>query len=211
MSPLLMNNIAAMRRPAARKRQNPTADEEAKSSCYWVDAEQSSLGVPARAVHGSMLKSGNKYRLPDRQNTTRVMTSALHIAPEVIPLNTTEFDTDERSVVIMKKRIYRGRAKIKLPWEITFSLFYDPVWIPFDMARDFFPQVFFTSGQLVGLLDYRVENKGPFGKYRLSRYELLPQAYEEPAPEPKILGFGPEDPVKPKSTKSTSKPKKKAA
>lgn len=210
---MLMHNIAGMKRTSGGRKDIPTPEEEAEGGLYWLDDEKTSLAVPSIAIHGCFLKQAPQYKLPQRKSLQRLITSALHVSPEMITLNKKWYDKiDERSAVVQKNRIFRCRARISLPWTLNFSLFFDPTYLPLNLMRGTMPNLITEAGQLIGLLDYRVEKKGPFGKFRLERYELLPQQYEEPLPDPLILGFDKEDAngSAPKKLKASTKRKKSA-
>jgi hypothetical protein len=194
---LLMHNIAGMKQNrGGAKKAIPTPQEEALASLYWLDPEHSSLSIPADNLHASFLRAAPKYKI-GKQTLTGIISSALHIGPEQISLNTKDYQIDIRSVVVQKNRIFRARAKV-FPWSATFSIFFDEDWLGLDVMEQTFPELIKTAGKLIGVLDYRPEKKGRFGTYRLVRYELLPAAKQVPVPEPEIVGFLNIDKTKPK-------------
>jgi hypothetical protein len=166
----------------------PTPEEEAESKCYWLDDEHSSLAVPATHIHGSLIKGCGRYKV-DRQSLWSIIVGACHIEPELISLNTDDYKRHTCTVIIQKNRIFRCRPKVVCPWEIEFEFHFDPEWLPLEVVRQTLPEVIKTSGSLIGIGDFRTEKKGPFGKYYLKRFELLPQREEIPLPEPEIIGF----------------------
>jgi hypothetical protein len=189
LSALLMNNPSSMiSTSGGKKRVIPTPAEEAASKCYWLDDDHSSLAVPATHVHGSIIKGASRYKL-DKQTLWSILVGACHIEPELITLNTTTYELDVRTVIVQRNRIFRCRPKVMCPWEIEFEFYFDPAWLPLDAVQKMLPDVIKTAGNLTGIGDYRTEKRGPFGKYYLKRFELLPQREEIPLPDPEIIGF----------------------
>lgn len=189
LSAYLMNNPASMiAGTGGKKRTIPTPEEEAASKCYWIDDKHSSLVVPSTHVHAALIKGASRYKV-DKQSLVSILVGACHVEPELIPINSVNYKIDNRTVIIQKNRIFRARPKVMCPWEIEFQLHFDPEWLPVEVVRQTLPEVIKTAGNLVGIGDYRTEKKGPFGKFYLKRFELLPQREETPLPEPEIIGF----------------------
>jgi hypothetical protein len=188
LTPLLMHNIAGMQQTSGgTKKSIPTPENEALAGCYWTDDEHSSLAIPARCLHASFLKTAPKYRIP-KSSLTSLVSSAMHVGPEMIPLQKKDYEVDVQSVVVQKARIFRARAKV-FPWSATFTLFFDEEWIGLDVMQITIPQLIKTAGKLVGVLDYRPDKKGQFGTFRLVRYELLPATKAVAVVEAEIIGF----------------------
>jgi hypothetical protein len=188
LSHLLMHNIAGMKRSQGGRRNVIPADEEyARDHAYWLDEQHSSLAIPARNIHASFLGASTKFKV-GRSSLKSLVSSAIHIGPELISLSKKDYLIDVQSVVIKKDRVFRARAKV-WPWSATFSIFFDDEWISIDVMQITMPELIKTAGKTVGLMDFRPQKNGSYGTYRLARYELLPAAKQEPAVEPEILGF----------------------
>jgi hypothetical protein len=201
-----MHNIAGMQKTSGgSKKAIPTPEVEAAAGLYWTDEEHSSLSIPARCLHASLIHTAPKYRVP-KSSLTALVTSAMHVGPEQIRLNTVDYTIDIQSVVVQKARIFRARGLI-YPWSATFSLFFDEGWIGLDVMQVTIPELIRTAGRLVGVLDYRPAKKGRYGQFRLVRYELLEAEESEPEPLPIIVGF----PALPEPVPTPKPSKKKAA
>jgi hypothetical protein len=188
-SAYLMNNPASMKSTSGgKKRTIPTPEEEAESKCYWLDDVHSSLAVPATQIHACLIRASARYKV-DKQTLWSILVGACHVEPELIPLHTVDYQIDSRTAIVQKNRIFRCRAKVMCPWEIEFELHFDPEWLPIEVVHKTLPEVIKTAGNLIGIGDYRVEKKGPFGKFYLRRFELLAQREEIEFPEPDIIGF----------------------
>lgn len=189
---LLMHNIAGMKQTTGgTKKSIPTAEAEAAAGLYWVDAKKTSLAIPARCMHACFLRAAPKYKI-GKNSLTGFVNSSMHIGPEQIPLNKKEYSINVQSVVVQKARVFRARGLV-FPWSATFTLYFDEEWVGLDVMQQTFPDVIKTAGKLVGVLDYRPDKKGPYGQFRLDRYELLPAREREVVIEPEIIGFADEE------------------
>jgi hypothetical protein len=187
-SPLLMHNIAGMKQQAGSAKRIPTPQEEAVQSLYWT-LDRKSLAIPAVALHAALMKAGAKYKMPNRSTVQSRICSAIHVEPEMIPLGITAYDIHICGVVVQRQRIFRARARVNTPWQCEASLWFDEDWFPVHLMRDTMPEVIRTAGMMVGLLDWRPEKKGQFGKFRLGRIELMPRSEQEIIADPEIIGF----------------------
>jgi hypothetical protein len=185
---LLMHNVASMKSSSGgSKKSIPTSEEEALAACYWLDSKRSALAIPGRNIHASFVNAGGKYKV-GKNTLTSLLTSSLHVAPELISLGKKTYSIDVRPVVVQKARILRARPLIH-PWTANFSIFFDEEWISLKVMQDTMPELIKTAGKLIGVLDYRPAKKGPFGMYRLVRYEMLPMSQIEEVDQPEIIGF----------------------
>jgi hypothetical protein len=188
LSPLLMHNIAGMKRSSGGKKNVVPGDEDyARDHAYWLDEQHSSLAVPARNIHASFLGASAKFKV-GRSSLKSLISSAIHVGPELISLNKKDYIIDVQSVNIQKNRVYRARAKV-WPWSALFSIFFDDEWISIEVMQITMPDLIQTAGKTVGTMDFRPQKNGSYGTYRLVRYELLPAGKQELTPEPEILGF----------------------
>ena len=83
------------------------------------------------------------------------------VSPEIISLGIKIFKVDSRPVVVpaTKGRILRHRPRID-NWEIAFTLEYDNILLNEPQVR----KIVDDMGSRVGLLDFRPEKKGMFGR-----------------------------------------------
>ncbi|KKL18452.1 hypothetical protein LCGC14_2475360 [marine sediment metagenome] len=177
-STLLMHNPAGMRVPSTGKgletKKIPLPEEEAKASLYQNLVDET-LYVPAVAVRNAML-SGAKGARIGKVGAATILAGAILLVEERFklvrdgePLKTYDV-IDTRRVVVQRQGIVRSRGAIILPW--TVECVYD-----FNdalMGLNYTPvqQALENAGQLVGLLDYRPEKKGWFGRFQCSDFVL---------------------------------------
>ena len=86
----------------------------------------------------------------------------------VLPLGTKKFEVDSRSVVIPATggRIMKHRARLD-EWKLTFELEVDTT----IFAVDFVRALMDDAGKKIGLGDFRPDRKGPFGKFKVTKWK----------------------------------------
>lgn len=166
LTPLLMNNPASMLEPAKTKSRLHKVDpkEEARKSAY--SDSKGNLYVPSSAIKATIL-NGSSFKKIGKFSAKSILAGSLIITPEEIPLNIKEYEIDLRTVVIQRQRVPKARAKIP-KWKISFTIMYNDKFIQNpEIIRDSLED----AGIRVGLLDYRPQNKGSFGTFKVVRFE----------------------------------------
>lgn len=173
LSPLLMNNPAAMLNLEAGKQKLgkksvPTAEEQMKASKYLLP--DGNLYVPAVAVRNCLLNA-TKGQLVNRRSALPFISGGILIRDEVFPLyrdgepiHGDAVTMDARRAVVQNQGITRVRAKVELPWELDCVFDYNEDIVDIEVVK----KVAERAGQIVGLLDYRVEKKGWFGRFEVT-------------------------------------------
>ena len=116
-----------------------------------------------RALIGSAAYSKGK----GRASLQKTAAACVLISPERIPLGTKTYEIDARPVVVpaTKGRIIRFRPRLDA-WSATFTLEWDDTLLTETQVR----RIVDDMGQRVGLLDFRPEKKGPFGRCVVTRW-----------------------------------------
>lgn len=119
------------------------------------------LYVPGVAVQRGLVAAAVFSKGKGRASLQKVVAACVFVSPERISLGRKEYAIDARPVVIpaTKGRIIRYRPRLD-EWEISFELEWDEELITPEQMR----QVVDDMGKRVGLLDFRPERKGPFGR-----------------------------------------------
>jgi hypothetical protein len=169
-SPLLMHNPLGMAKQNKGKSkikkgaQEFDPAEDAEAGTYRT--EKGDLYVPSIALR-SCLINGCKGMKIGKLGAKTIIAGAVEITdlPCVLyepktrkPISTYEIDT--RRAVIQKQGILRSRPKI-FPWALDWEIDYDPDFV----SPGTIVEILQRAGVLVGLLDYRPEKSGPFGKF----------------------------------------------
>jgi hypothetical protein len=175
LTPLLMHNVESMMSSqadegrASMKKYDPI--EEARKSAYTTEIKgKTVLCVPNRCVYGMILRSASYFKVKGR-NVQSTIAGAIDVTPENIPLTLgskfiTDYVIDKRSVVVQKARIIRCRPRID-KWELGFELVYNEDYIADDKLLK---KIIIDGGIKVGLLNFRPEKKGTFGKFEIKSW-----------------------------------------
>jgi len=169
--PLLMHNPAGQMKPPGPGRKTiPTAADEARSGRYLVKADE--LGIPHTALRACILSGAKGYRV-GKVALGPILSGCVSIEPEdaVAPLTRhgepmTDYAVDIRRAVVQKQGVLRARARVELPWQVEFEIRWDD-----DILGEGFPEtlrdIITKAGTTIGLIDFRPERKGWFGKFEL--------------------------------------------
>lgn len=165
ISPLLMHRFP-MEPVEALEKKEPR--EQAVISLYENNGKPYLPGVNLqRALVAAATFSKGK----GRASLQKSVAAGLFINEEILTLDgkTTEWIVDSRPVVVpaTKGRIVRHRPKFE-QWEVSFSISFDQTLLTATQVR----QVVDDTGSRVGVLDFRPEKKGPFGRFMVTRWEI---------------------------------------
>lgn len=135
-------------------------EKQAEYAAYRVPGTNE-LYVPGIAVQRALVKAAAFSKGKGRATLQKPVAACVLVTPERIGLGVTEYAIDARPVVIAatRGRIVRYRPRLD-QWEITFIIEYDDVLLKESEIR----RVVDDMGSRVGLLDFRPERNGPFGR-----------------------------------------------
>lgn len=170
ITPLLMHRIIPdeLDNTGARNTTKPDDRKEyARQHAYWKDGEiDGELCIPARCIRAAMMKASTAYRIKGRYLST-MLQGITEISPEEIGLGKKTYDVDERAVTIKSSKIIRARAKV-FPWKADFDLDYLDEYLK---DSKILYKVIKDAGFLKGLMDFRPQKKGNFGKFEITKWE----------------------------------------
>jgi len=163
-SALLMHAFPMVPIEAIEKK---SPEEQAELAAYR-DPETGGLYVPGIAIQRAIISGATYSKGKGRASLQKVVAACVLISPERIPLGTKEFAIDARPVVVpaTRGRIMRYRPR-RDEWQIMFEVEYDPNMLTEKQLR----QVIDDTGSRVGILDFRPERKGPFGRFSVIKWE----------------------------------------
>ena len=163
ISALLMHQFPLQPIKALEKK---SAEEQAEFAAYR-DPDTGGLYVPGLNVQRSLIASATYSKGKGRASLQKPVAACVMIAPERIPLGQDTYGIDSRPVVVpaTKGRIVRHRPRLD-EWELTFEVEYDDTLLTEAELR----QVVDDAGSRVGLLDFRPERKGPFGRFMVTAW-----------------------------------------
>lgn len=158
ISPLLMHAFPLVQIPGFEKL---SPEEQAEYAAYR-DPETKELYVPGIAFQRALVNGATYSKGKGRASLQKVVAACVLVSPERASLGVRDYIIDARPVVIpaTKGRIMRIRPRLD-DWQATFTLEYDPTLLTEQQLR----QVVDDTGSRVGLMDFRPERKGPFGRF----------------------------------------------
>ena len=158
LSALLMHAYPLVPVEAIEKK---TPEQQAEFSAYR-HPETRELYLPAIALQRALVAGAAYSKGKGRANLVKPTAACLQIDGEYLRLGTKEYTIDSRPVVIpaTKGRVLRHRPRIDR-WSVTFTLSYDDTLLSAKQVR----QIVDDTGKNVGVLDFRPEKKGPFGRF----------------------------------------------
>lgn len=165
ISPLLMHAFPMVPVEAFDKK---TVAEQAELSAYR-DPDTRALYVPATNLQRCFVSGATYSKGKGRASLQKNAAACLFIGPqERLSLGVDAYIIDSRPVVIpaTKGRVLRHRQRLE-KWVLSFSLNYDELLLTEPQVR----RIVDDSGSRVGLLEFRPEKKGPFGRFMVTRWE----------------------------------------
>jgi hypothetical protein len=158
VSPLLMHSYPMVPIEALEKK---TPEEQAKLAAYLKPGTDG-LYIPGVAMQRALVGGAAYSKGKGRASLQKPAAACLLVQETYLDLLTNKYEIDVRPVVIpaTKGRVLRYRPRLDA-WSVEFNLDYDPTLLSALQVR----QIVDDTGRHVGLLDFRPEKKGPFGRF----------------------------------------------
>lgn len=165
-APLMMHKypMVPTENPPLEKR--PPA-EQAEIAAYR-DETSGMLFLPGVALQRALVGAGTYIKGKGRATMQKPTAACVLVTPDRLELGTKHFEIDARPVVIKATggRVIRYRPRIDA-WQVSFTLEYDDNLMKESDMR----AVVDAAGTRVGLLEFRPERKGPFGRFVVVKWE----------------------------------------
>lgn len=163
ISPLLMHRYPLVPVIAIEKK---TSEEQAEIAAYRVP-ETKELFIPGNAVQRMLANAGLFSKGKGRASLKKIIAASVLVFPERALLGVNKYEIDIRPVVnpTTKGRVLRHRPRLN-EWAIRFDIHYDPDLLTEIQLR----KIVDDGGSLVGLLDYRPDKMGPFGRFMVTSW-----------------------------------------
>ena len=159
LSPLLMNRFGGEEKTTTK---NSSPKEQAEETTYRN--ANGNLCIPNENFMRAVINGASNTLVGGRGKKTyaKVIAAAAGLREIELDLGVKDFIVDSRGVVIKATggRIIRHRARLN-EWETTGTIEYDESAIN---EKDLM-KILSDTGTKVGLLDFRPEKKGPFGRF----------------------------------------------
>jgi hypothetical protein len=150
--------------------------EQAEQACYR-DGEDFCY-FPGQAIARLLREAGSSHKQRGSRRSVKYLVPAAVIVPDdAIHILDAEgkkvddFEVDSRPVTIpaTKGRIMRHRPRWD-EWTATFALDIDDTVLPEELIH----QLLEEGGRRIGIGDYRPESGGPFGRFSIVEWRLIP-------------------------------------
>jgi len=165
ISPLLMHAYPMVPIEALEKK---TLQEQAEYSAYRIPGSRE-LYIPGTALQRALVGGASYSKGKGRGSLAKPAAACLLVNSEYLGLGMEEYEIDSRPVVIpaTKGRVLRHRPRLS-KWGVNFTLEYDDTLLTPDQVR----KIVDDTGKNVGLLDFRPEKKGPFGRFQVVLWKV---------------------------------------
>jgi hypothetical protein len=176
VTPLLIHRFAEAAETSRQSRAAMVSDkdprEEARKVAYI--APDGTFFFSAFAIPNAMGSCGSNHKMKGTRKTARfVVPSAIRMTTDTITILNCEgpakdFEVDARPVTIpaTKGRVMRYRPRFNA-WGAEFDLVVNDELMTVDLAHRLLEE----AGQQIGIGDFRPEKRGPFGTFRVTRFE----------------------------------------
>lgn len=164
LSPLIMHAFPLVPIEAFEKR---SIQEQAELAAYR-DPETKGLYVPGINLQRAFIAGATYSKGKGRASLQKNAAACLMVSPEHLPLGVDTYSIDSRPVVVpaTKGRVMRHRPRLDT-WQLEFELEWDTTLLTAEQVR----RIVDDTGSRVGLLDFRPEKKGPFGRFSVTHWE----------------------------------------
>ena len=139
--------------------------EQAELAAYRTN--EGELYIPGLAVQRALVQGATYSKGKGRASLQKVAAACLQVEPEYLILDNQEYVVDSRPVVVpaTKGRILRHRPRID-SWSVKFDASWDNMLLAEQQVR----RIVDDTGRNVGILDFRPERKGPYGRFVVTNW-----------------------------------------
>src|SRR5262249_37918786 len=138
-----------------------TPAEQAEIAAYRIP-QSGNLYIPGVALQRAIVGGAAFSKGKGRATLQKPVAACVFVTPEYLDLGIKEYEVDTRPIVMpsTKGRILRHRPRLD-HWKVRFTLEFDDTLLKSTELR----RIVDDTGSRVGLLDFRPERKGPFGRF----------------------------------------------
>jgi len=166
ISGLLMHAFPMMpiENPPIEKR---TPEEQAEIAAYR-DAVTGILYIPGIAIQRAFIGAAAYSKGRGRASLQKQTAACMFVFPDRVMLGVKDYAIDSRPIVVpsTRGRVIRHRPRLD-EWKAKFEIEYDESLLTERQVR----QIVDDAGSRVGLLDFRPEKKGPFGRFIVTEWK----------------------------------------
>lgn len=162
ISPLLMHAFPMV--PVEGMEKKPPL-EQAEISLYRLS--DGKIYVPGLCLSRCLVRAAAFSKGKGRASLAKIVAATVSVSPDAVILSNQVWELDARRVVIAATRgaVIRYRPRFD-QWSLEFDLTWDDTLLTEAQIR----RVVDDAGQKVGILDFRPERMGPFGRFIVTRW-----------------------------------------
>jgi hypothetical protein len=178
LTPLLINRfndeaeLAGTDRPTIVQKKDPR--EVARKAAYIAD--DGTFYFSAFSIPGAMMEAGVNHKMKGTRKTAKYLVpSAVRMTSDTITIlngkgPAKDFEVDGRPVTIpaTKGRVMRYRPRFN-EWGAEWTMVINENLMGLDLAH----QLLAEGGQQSGIGDFRPQHRGPFGTFRVTKFEEM--------------------------------------
>jgi hypothetical protein len=178
VTPLLIHRFgdATEQASATRRVQVDSTDPRAEATKHAYIASDGTFYFSAFSIPNAMAAAGANHKMRGSRKTLRfVVPSAVRVTTDTVTIlngagPAASFEVDGRPVTIpaTKGRIMRYRPRFDC-WGARFDLAVNDALLSSEDAH----RLLNEAGETIGIGDFRPEKRGPFGTFRVTRFEEL--------------------------------------
>lgn len=165
LSPILMHAYPLAPVEALEKK---TPEEQAEVAAYRIPGDHKELYIPGTALQRALVAGAAFSKGKGRATLAKPAAACLLVQEQYLGLGTNKYELDARAVVMpaTKGRVVRYRPRLD-EWSVAFTLQYDDTLLSAKQVR----AIVDDTGKNVGVLDFRPEKKGPFGRFVVTAWD----------------------------------------
>ena len=158
---MLMNKFPMIQIEALHKK---PIEEQAENAAYRSPTGE--LIIPGNNIQRALVSAATFSKGKGRASLQKEVAASLMVEEAECDLNQKKYTIDTRPVVINKARVLKHRPRLDT-WKTSFTISYDEVLMTGTQVR----KIVDDCGSRVGLLDFRPERKGPFGRFMVVEWQ----------------------------------------
>lgn len=164
ISPLIMHSYPLI---PIEKLEMKSIEEQAELAAYR-DPDTEELYIPGVNIQRALIAAAVYSKGKGRATLQKPVAACVLVTPERCSLKVKTFVIDSRPVVIpaTKGRVMRHRPRLD-DWSVSFTIEFDNDLLKEKELR----RVVDDAGLRVGILDFRPEKKGPFGRFMITEWK----------------------------------------
>jgi len=155
-----------------KKKQSEQTPEEQAKACLYKQPD-GKIYIPSTQIHGTLIEAGKKFQIPGQGKATysKMMGGLVIITPMALVIDPQRYEIDSRAVVVpaTRGRVMRNRPCFS-DWKLRFTIEnLEPRQTPSSAIQE----ILEYAGKYVGIGDFRPAKKGPFGRFSISKFEVV--------------------------------------